>query len=96
MAIIKKNRNFSKIMDEVEVMTIPVVFIKKLTVFLENDKKIYFNNDDLQGLDSMETLLYNVSTTDQIIDVNVEIDLPRIESTIEQQVKLLLDKEKDD
>lgn len=96
MSIIKKNREFSKIMDQVEVTTIPVAFIKRLTIFLENDKKIYFGGDELEGLDSIETLLYNVSTTEQIVDVNVEIDLPSIEKTIEHQVKLLLDKDKDD
>lgn len=96
MAIVKKNREFSKIMDEVEVSTIPIMFIKRLTIFLENDKKIYFCGDDLQGLDSLETLLYSVSISEQIVDINIEIDLPVLETTIEQQVKLLLDKDKND
>lgn len=96
MAIVKKNREFSKIMDEVEVTTIPMMFIKRVTVFLENDKRIYFDKEDLQELDNLETLLYSVSNTGQILDVNIEIDLPVVETTIEKQVKILLDKDKND
>lgn len=93
MAIFRKNRDFSKIMDDVEVTTIPPKFIKKLTVFLENDKKMYFDGKDLQELENLETLLYNLSLNEQILDLNIELNLPFLEKSIEDQVKLLLDKE---
>lgn len=83
-------------MDEVEVTTIPIKFIKKLTVFLENDTKIYFYKNDLHNFNSLEELLHNVSISEQINDIYIEIDLPVLESTIEKQVNGLLNKENKD
>lgn len=92
MSIVRKNREISRIMDQVELITIPVNFIKKLVVFLENDKKLIFSPDDLQNVDSLEMLLHDVSTTANIEDIHVELDFHFLEKTIEKQVKALLDK----
>jgi hypothetical protein len=96
MAIIKKTREFSKIMEDVEVLTIPVKFIKKLTIFLEDDTEIEFDNNDLENLDSLETLLYSASFSDKIRDMRVELDFSTIEKTITKQVKILLDEKNND
>jgi hypothetical protein len=64
-----------------------------LPLFLENDKKMYFDGKDLQELENLETLLYNLSLNEQILDLNIELNLPFLEKSIEDQVKLLLDKE---
>lgn len=92
MSIVRKKREISKIMDQVELITIPVNFIKKLVVFLENDKKLIFNPDDLTNVDSLESLIQDVSTTVNIEDIHVELDFHFLEKTIEKQVKALLDK----
>lgn len=91
MAIIRKSREFSKIMEDVEVLTIPIKFIKKLTILLENDKELYFNGEDLQSLDNLETLLNKASFSDEITDMRVELDFSALEKTITRQVKILLD-----
>lgn len=96
MAIVRKNREFSKIMEDVEVLTIPVRFIKKLTIFLEDDKELQFDSEDLENLDSLETLLYNASFSDEITDMRVELDFSAIERTITRQVKILLDNKDND
>jgi len=93
MAIYKKDRQFSKIMDDVELLTIPVCFIKRLYVYLEDGKEIYFEGEDIQELDSVDQLLYRASFSDQISDIRVELDFTAIEKTITKQVKLLLDKD---
>lgn len=95
MAIHKKSRVFSKIMDGVEVLTIPVMFIKKLYIFLEDGKEIYFDGEDIQELDSVEQLLYGASFSNQITDIRVELDFSAIETTITKQVTMLLDKDDD-
>lgn len=92
MSIVRKNREISKIMDQVELVTIPVNFIKKLVVYLANDKKLIFNPDDLQSVDSLEMLLQDVSTSANIEDIHIELDFHYLEKTIEKQVKELLDK----
>lgn len=92
MSIVRKNRKISRIMDQVELITIPINFIKKLIVYLENDQKLVYNPDDLQKMDSLETLLHDVSTTKEIEDVHIELDFYFLEKTIEKQVKALLDK----
>jgi hypothetical protein len=96
MAIVKKTREFSKIMEDVEVLTIPVKFIKRLTIFLEDDTDIEFDNSDLENLDSLETLLYKASFSDKIRDMRVELDFSTIEKTITKQVKILLDEKDND
>lgn len=96
MAIVRKNREFSKIMEDVEVLTIPVRFIKKLTIFLEDDREIHFDSEDLENLDSLETLLYKASFSEEITDMRVELDFSAIERTITRQVKILLDNKDND
>jgi hypothetical protein len=96
MAIHRKNREFSKIMNDVELVTIPVMFIKKLYIFLDDGREIYFEGDDIRELDSIEQLIYGASFSDQINDIRVELDFTAIEKTITQQVKSLLDKDEHD
>jgi hypothetical protein len=96
MAIRRKNREFSKIMNDVELVTIPIMFIKKLYIFLDDGKEIYFEGDDIRELDSIEQLIYGASFSDQINDIRVELDFTAIEKTITQQVKALLDKDDND
>jgi hypothetical protein len=96
MAIRRKNREFSKIMNDVELLTIPVMFIKKLFIYLEDGKEIYFEGEDIQELESIEQLLYGASFADQIQDIRVELDFTAIENTVTKQVKALLDKDDND
>lgn len=96
MAIHRKNREFSKIMNDVELLTIPVMFIKRLYIFLDDGKEIYFEGDDIRELDNIEQLLYGASFSDQINDIKVELDFTAIEKTITKQVKSLLDKDEND
>jgi len=96
MAIRRKNREFSKIMNDVELLTIPVMFIKKLYIYLEDGKEIYFEGEDIQELENIEQLLYGASFSDQIKDIRVELDFTAIEQTVTKQVKALLDKDDND
>lgn len=96
MAIHRKNREFSKIMNDVELLTIPIMFIKRLYIFLDDGKEIYFEGDDIRELDNIEQLLYGASFSDQINDIKVELDFTAIEKTITKQVKSLLDKDEND
>ena len=96
MAIRRKNREFSKIMNDVEMLTIPPMFIKKLYIFLEDGKEIYFEGEDIQELENLEQLLYGASFSDQINDIRVELDFTAIEQTVSKQVKALLDKDEND
>lgn len=96
MAIHRKNREFSKIMNDVELLTIPIMFIKRLYIFLDDGKEIYFEGDDIRELDNIEQLLYGASFSDQINDIKVELDFTAIEKTVTKQVKSLLDKDEND
>ena len=96
MAIRRKNREFSKIMNDVELLTIPVMFIKKLYIYLEDGKEVYFEGEDIQELENIEQLLYGASFSDQIKDIRVELDFTAIEQTVTKQVKALLDKDDND
>lgn len=83
-------------MNDVELLTIPVMFIKRLYIFLDDGKEIYFEGDDIRELDNIEQLLYGASFSDQINDIKVELDFTAIEKTITKQVKSLLDKDEND
>lgn len=83
-------------MNDVELLTIPIMFIKRLYIFLDDGKEIYFEGDDIRELDNIEQLLYGASFSDQINDIKVELDFTAIEKTITKQVKSLLDKDEND
>jgi hypothetical protein len=92
MAIHKKDRKFSKIMDDVELETIPAGFVKKLTITLEDDSEINIDREDLEEVDTLESFLVNMDFGDEVANIRVELDFTEIERLVTENVRSIFDK----
>ncbi len=90
MAIFRRDRSFSKIMNEVDVESIPVHFIKRLKLYLTDSTIVTIEKDDLQKVDSIEELLIQCNFVHQVMDMSIELDYDGIEEDVTDQVTKLL------
>ena len=88
MAITKKERTFSKIMDDVEFTEIPIIFIKRLTIISTEDKIFSLNNEELKIFSSIEDAIR--SFPHEVYDIKIELDMKLIEETVENEKNRLL------
>jgi hypothetical protein len=88
MAITKKERTFSKIMDDVEFTEIPIIFVKKLTIVSTEDKVFSLNNEELKAFPSIEDAIR--SFPHEVYDIKIELDMKLIEETVEKEKNRLL------
>jgi len=79
MAIERKLRNFSKIMEDVDVVNIPVQFVKLVKITLTSGKQISLNSDDLVDIHHAEQLLTDMSFSQDIEDMKIILDFSKIE-----------------
>jgi hypothetical protein len=94
MAISRRDRSFSKIINEVDVATIPVHFIKRLKLTLDDGSLYLIDQEEVQKANSIEELLMSMSIASQIIDMSVELDYDGIELEVTDKVTNLLNKDK--
>ena len=96
MAIFRRDRSFAKIIDEVELETIPVHFIKRLRLYCEDGTAFIFEKEDLEKVESIEQILLTVNISQPITDMNIELDYDGIEEDVTQNVNKLLNNDKKD
>jgi protein-L-isoaspartate O-methyltransferase len=90
MAIFRRDRSFSKIINEVDVETIPVHFIKRLKLTLFDGRMEIIEGDELSDAPSMEALLMTKEYVSEIMDMAIELDFDLIETDVTDQVNRLL------
>ena len=90
MAIFRRDRSFSKIMNEVDVESIPVHFIKRLKISLVDGSQVIIDHDELQKVESIESLLIASDFVSEIVDMAIELDYDGIEEDVTDQVNRLL------
>tara|TARA_B100000902_G_scaffold399574_1_gene471118 strand:+ start:4009 stop:4305 length:297 start_codon:yes stop_codon:yes gene_type:complete len=95
MAISRRDRSFSKIINEVDVETIPVHFIKRLKLSLDDGSLYIIEQDEVQKASSIEELLMSMAIASQIIDMSIELDYDGIELDVTEKVTNLLNKDED-
>ena len=96
MAISRRDRSFSKIINEVDVETIPVHFIKRLKLSLDDGSLYIIEQDEVQKASSIEELLMSMAIASQIIDMSIELDYEGIELDVTEKVTNLLNKDEDE
>ena len=96
MAIHKRDRNFTKIMDEVDVESIPIHFVGFITLTLSDGNKIKFNRDEINKVSSIEEFLITSGVAGDIVDMHIELDYDHIEQDVTAQVNQLLNKNESD
>lgn len=95
MAIHKRDRNFTKIMDEVEVESIPIHFVGFITLTLADGNKLKFNREEINKVSTIEEFLITSGVAGDIVDMHIELDYDSIEDDVTAQVNQLLNKNED-
>jgi hypothetical protein len=104
MPIHKKDRTFQNIVRDVDIDEVPVEFIERLILVLENGDRVIFEGDDLREIEEPNILMFIMSAVDElsadygspVSDIEIVVDYHRLEDQINSLTKNLLDKNKDD
>lgn len=104
MPIHKKDRSFQNIVRDVDIGEIPVDYIERLVLVLENGDRIIFEGEDLRDIEEPNIILFIMSAVDElgedygspVNDLEIVIDYTKLEHEINKLTKNLLDKDKDD
>ena len=75
--------------------TIPVHFIKRLKLSLDDGSLYIIEQDEVQKASSIEELLMSMAIASQIIDMSIELDYDGIELDVTEKVTNLLNKDED-
>lgn len=104
MPIHKRDRSFQNILRDANIDEIPVEFIERLVLVLENGDRVIFEGEDLQDVDEPNIVLFIMSAVEDlgedygspVSDIEIIIDYNKLEDQINSLTKNLLDKNKDD
>ena len=94
MAINKRDRSFSKILDQIDIDTIPFNFIKEIRVELSDGSVMTLTKEDLAEFSSVEDILMNSSISQDVTDMLVQLDYESIEENVISEVDKLLKNKK--
>jgi hypothetical protein len=95
MALIKRDRSFDDILNDVVMNELPVKFIATVNVVLNNGSSIVFEGADLEGLDDIDTILKSDELQeykDMIVDVQITMDSDLLKKSVTKHVAGLLAK----
>jgi len=93
MAIYQRDRNFHKIFAEIDVDVIPLKFIKDVTCYLTDGRKIVLDGADFGETeidDDLEKLIKELDFYENLSDLKIRIDYNRVERDVESEVEKLL------
>jgi hypothetical protein len=104
MPIHKKDRSFQNIVRDVDIDEIPLDYIERLILVLQNGDRVIFEGEDLQDVDEPNIVLFIMSAVDDlgedygspVSDIEIVIDYNRLEEEINKLTKNLLDKDTND
>jgi len=96
MAVHRRDRSFSKIIDEVDMEAIPVHYIKTIIINFEDGSLMELNKQDLKKIDTIEELLISkFNEENNIVDMSIELDFDLIEENVTDKVNRLLSKDQE-
>lgn len=104
MPIHKKDRSFQNIVRDMDIGEIPVDYIERLVLILQNGDRVIFEGEDLQDIDEPNIVLFIMSAVEElgddygspVSDVEIVIDYNKLEKDIKKLTKKLLDKDNND
>lgn len=95
MAIYQRDRNFRSIIDEIEVETIPLKFVRDITCYLHDGSKIILEQSDFEKVnntDNLENLIKDLDFFEMLSDLKIRIDFGKVEEDVSDQVTNILRK----
>jgi len=104
MPIHKKDRSFQNIVRDTDIDEIPLEYIEKVVLVLENGDRVIFEGEDLRDIEEPNIIMFIMSAVNDlgedygspVRDIEIVIDYARLEEEIKNLTKNLLDKDKDD
>jgi len=103
MPIHKKDRSFQNIVRDTDIDEIPLEYIEKVVLVLENGDRVIFEGEDLRDIEEPNIIMFMSAVNDlgedygsPVRDIEIVIDYARLEEEIKNLTKNLLDKDKDD
>ena len=100
MPIHKRDRNFQKIVSELEIKSVPTEFVQQLTLVCETGDRITFEDETIQTFqeekDFVSAMIKLVEDNDDlqsnIVDVEIVINYKKLESEVNTKTEKLLKK----
>jgi len=94
MAIYQRDREFHKLISEINVDVVPLRFVQDITCILGDGSKVVINEDDFadeaaQG-DHIESLLRNLTFYEDLSDLQIRINYARVEANVVIDVNNIL------
>lgn len=104
MPIHKKDRTFQNILRDADIDEVPLEYVERLILVLKNGDRVLFEGEDLQEVEEPNIVLFILSAVEElgqdygspVSDIEIVIDYTKLEDTISNLTKKLLDKNKDD
>ena len=104
MPIHKKDRSFQNIVRDTDIDEVPLDYIERLILVLENGDRVIFDGEDMRDIEEPNIVLFIMSAIDDlgedygspVSDIEIVIDYTRLEQEINTLTKNLLDKDKND
>ena len=104
MPIRKKDRTFQNIIRDVDIGNVPLDYIERLILVLENGDRVIFEGDDIREIEEESIILFIMAAVDDlgedygspVQDLEIVIDYTKLESEVRGLTEKLLDKADDD
>ena len=104
MPIRKKDRTFQNIIRDVDIGNVPLDFIERLILVLENGDRVIFEGDDIRDIEEESVILFIMAAVEDlgedygspVRDLEIVIDYNKLESEVRGLTEKLLDKVDDD
>lgn len=104
MPIRKKDRTFQNIIRDVDIGNVPLDYIERLILVLENGDRVIFEGEDIRDIEEDNIIMFIMAAVDDlgedygspVRDLEIVIDYNKLESEIRNLTQNLLDKDKDD
>lgn len=104
MPIRKKDRTFQNIIRDVDIGNVPLDYIERLILVLENGDRVIFEGEDIRDIEEDNIIMFIMAAVDDlgedygspVRDLEIVIDYNKLENEIRNLTQNLLDKDKDD
>ncbi len=104
MPIRKKDRTFQNIIRDVDIGNVPLDYIERLILVLENGDRVIFEGDDIRDIEEESVILFIMAAVEDlgedygspVRDLEIVIDYNKLESEVRGLTEKLLDKVDDD
>ena len=92
MAIYRRDRHFQNMMNDIEVETIPLRFVRNINCVLQDGTTVVLGQGDFDEncKQDLESMIKDLEFFDAISDLRISIDFDKVEADVEEHVTQIL------